>query len=78
MKKRNKKKGVPMPRWTRKDRAALRRLYSWTDNESLGWLFGRSVSSVATLASRLGLRKSPGRLVDMGRENVARRWNPCA
>ena len=74
MKRRNKKKGVPMPRWTKAQVAALRHLYPSNSSREIGWLLGRSTASVSSLASRMGLKKSAGRLVEMGRENVSRRW----
>ena len=77
MKRRNKKKGVPMPRWRPADLAMLRRHYGHLSNELLGWLLGRSASSVGCRATRMGLRKDPARLVAMGRQNVAKRWHPC-
>jgi hypothetical protein len=78
MKKHNVKKGRPMPRWTRTQLATLREFYRNSPNEDVALVTGRSVKSVASMAHRLGLKKSAGRLEQMGRENVAVRWGGCA
>ncbi len=66
-------KGRPMPRWTEEQIEELRRDYTHTRNVDLARRFGRSVKSVNSKAHGLGLRKDPARLVNMGRENVAKR-----
>ena len=80
MKRRNKKKGVPMPRWTETQIKILRYYYRTVNNSLIASLVGRSAKSVVTMASRLGLKKSKARLVEMGRQNVAKRWgsSECA
>lgn len=72
--KHNPKKGVPMPRWRSRELSLLRQHYPYLPNSDVAWLVGRSLKSVQTMASRLGLRKSAARLEEMGRQNVASRW----
>jgi hypothetical protein len=62
-----------MPRWTAADVALLRELYSAHDSLAVARRLGRSVTSVANKAHRLGLSKSPAVLRAMGRRNVALR-----
>ena len=66
-----------MPRWKAADLTLLRKLYGTVPNAAIGWLLDRSARSVATMGCRLGLRKSSSRLVEMGRQNVSRRWSAC-
>lgn len=63
--------GLRMPRWTERDLARLREWYATSSNLELAKTFGRSVSSVVSKAHGLGLNKSPERLREMGRQNVA-------
>lgn len=63
-----------MPRWTEASVARLRELYSEHDNLKVAQALGRSVASVANKASQLGLKKGPGLLARIGRNNVAGRY----
>ena len=73
-KKRNPKKGVPMPRWTRLQMDLLVLAYPESTNKAVARITGRSVTAVVTMAHRLSLRKTAERLRQMGAENVAIRW----
>ncbi|MBK8978685.1 MAG: hypothetical protein IPM29_22535 [Planctomycetes bacterium] len=64
---------VAMPRWTSDDLQRLRQLYPDHDNLSVARALGRSVQSVTSKATRLGLTKSLAALREMGRRNVAAR-----
>jgi hypothetical protein len=62
------------PRWSQ---AALRlflRLYPKTANAEIARRLQRPLQGITSKAHRLGLRKGLGRLVQMGRQNVAHRW----
>ncbi len=61
---------VRMPRWTRDEIQALRRIYPSRANLDVAKELGRSIKSVLAKANELGLRKTPARLRDMGRANV--------
>lgn len=61
-----------MPRWTDADLRWLRAHYADTSNLGIARHLGRSMKSVASKASRLGLKKSGERLAEMGRENKSR------
>lgn len=63
-----------MPRWTAADVEHLRRVYADRDNLAVARLLGRTVTSVANKANQLGLRKQPGVLAAIGRDNVAVRY----
>jgi hypothetical protein len=54
----------------------LRRLYAKHSNQEIARRLGRSLSSVISQAFKLGLKKDPQRLVQMGKENIAHRWGP--
>jgi DNA-binding CsgD family transcriptional regulator len=62
-----------MPRWTDEELDMLVSLYPRVANLEIARELGRSVKSVVSKAHQMGLRKSDGRLRQMGRENVALR-----
>lgn len=64
------------PRWTKEEVALLKRLYRTHSNAEIAEILGRKVSSVVFKGHRLGLAKGARRLKEMGRENIARRWEP--
>ncbi len=64
------------PRWTKEEVALLKRLYRTHSNAEIAQILGRKVSSVVFKGHRLGLAKGARRLKEMGRENIARRWEP--
>ena len=64
------------PRWTKEEVALLKRLYRTHSNAEISQILGRKVSSVVFKGHRLGLAKGARRLKEMGRENIARRWEP--
>ena len=64
------------PRWTKEEVALLKRLYRTHSNADIAEILGRKVSSVVFKGHRLGLAKGARRLKEMGRENIARRWEP--
>jgi hypothetical protein len=63
-----------MPRWNDADVERLRKLYAEHDNLQVAQALGRSVASVANKASQLKLKKGPGLLARIGRNNVAGRY----
>jgi hypothetical protein len=63
-----------MPRWRAEEVTVLRENYPTESNIALARRLGRSVKSVVSKAHHLGLEKSPERLREMGRENVAVRY----
>jgi hypothetical protein len=66
------------PRWTAAEVKFLKAHYrSWSNAEIADHL-GRKVSSVVFKGHRMGLSKSPRRLREMGRENIAHRWGAPA
>lgn len=65
---------VRMPRWRPEDVEKLRALYPETPNLEIAKQLERTLKSVVSKAHDLGLKKSPDRLRDMGRENVALRY----
>ncbi|MCH2101757.1 MAG: hypothetical protein MK209_07530 [Planctomycetes bacterium] len=65
---------VRMPRWRPEDVEKLRMLYPETPNLDIAKQLDRTLKSVVSKAHDLGLKKSPDRLRDMGRENVALRY----
>ena len=64
------------PRWTKEEVALLKRLYRTHSNAEIAQILGRKVSSVVFKGHRLGLAKGARRLKEMGRENIAKRWEP--
>ncbi len=62
-----------MPRWTVAELAELRRRYPEEDNLTIARALGRSVQSVTSKASELGISKSAAALRRMGRQNVRAR-----
>lgn len=69
------RKGSKMPRWRDWEVELVRRYYSVLPSERLVDLLpSRTKSSIVTLAHRLGLRKTPERKAQSGRENVLIRW----
>lgn len=64
-----------MPRWTEAEISTLRELYPHIPNKQVARSIGRSVTSVVCRAQRMGLRKTPERLREMGLENVRGRWD---
>ncbi len=67
-------KRVRMPRWTTADVEKLCKLYPETANLDIARALDRTLKSVVSKAHDLGLRKSPDRLKEMGRENVRIRY----
>ncbi|MAW62325.1 MAG: hypothetical protein CMJ94_16035 [Planctomycetes bacterium] len=65
---------VRMPRWRPEDVEQLRAMYPDTPNLDIAKALDRTLKSVVSKAHDLGLKKSPDRLRDMGRENVALRY----
>lgn len=63
-----------MPRWQSAEIELLRALYPKTSNLELARQLDRSVASVANKANQLGLKKHPTVLQEMGRRNVATRY----
>lgn len=63
-----------MPRWTEDELQVLRDLYPLRPNLEIAHQLKRSVKSVVSKAYHLGLKKDPQRLREMGRENVALRY----
>lgn len=66
--------GNPMPRWDEVDLAYLQDHYAETDNLTLALHLDRTVKSVVSRAQKLGLKKSPERLQEMGRVNISIRY----
>lgn len=67
--------GDKMPRWTVCQLEYVRDHYASVPNEELARRTGKTAKAIVTLAHRFGLRKSPERLIEMGRENVNKRYN---
>lgn len=63
-----------MPRWTEQELQVLREVYPLRPNLEIAHQLKRSVKSVVSKAYHLGLKKDPERLREMGRENVALRY----
>ncbi|MEW6073873.1 MAG: hypothetical protein AB1726_14935 [Planctomycetota bacterium] len=63
-----------MPRWSTPELDFLRREYPFLPNLDIAKKLNRSVKSVVSKAHNLGLKKSPQRLCQMGRENVSLRY----
>lgn len=63
-----------MPRWSRDELARLEELYPIASNLDIARELGRSVKSVVSKAHHLGLKKGKARLQQMGRQNVAIRY----
>jgi len=63
-----------MPRWTAEELDLLRRDYPVHPNLEIAKRLGRSVKCIVSKAHNLGLKKSPDRLREMGRENVSLRY----
>lgn len=63
-----------MPRWTHEQVEKLRSLYADRDNLAVARELGRTVASVANKANLLGLKKCKHLLADIGRANVAARY----
>jgi hypothetical protein len=66
---------VRMPRWTAEEFATLTELYPDHPNLDIARRLDRSVKSVVSKASDLGLHKSPERLKQMGQQNVKARYD---
>ncbi len=64
-----------MPRWAPEELEFLRRKYPTESNLLIAQELGRSVKSVVSKAHNLGLKKSPARLREMGRQNVSLRYS---
>lgn len=64
------------PRWTEAQIKTLLELYPHMPNTQVAEAVGRPVVSVVAKAHRMGIKKTPERLRQMGRENVGIRWNP--
>lgn len=65
---------VRMPRWRPEEIEKLRALYPNDDNLAIATKLNRTVKSVVSKAHDLKLKKSEGRLREMGRENVRARY----
>ncbi len=65
-----------LARWSAAEKAFLREHYPWIANERLAEHSGRSVRSLTSAATRLGVKKCHERLGEMGRENQAGRRPP--
>ncbi|MBC8329309.1 MAG: hypothetical protein ISR76_03805 [Planctomycetes bacterium] len=63
-----------MPRWTSEEVELLKQLYPELSNLEIARRLNRSQKSVVSKAHDLGLKKTPRRLRDMGRENVSLRY----
>jgi len=63
-----------MPRWKSEDLELLEQSYAAVSNLELAQRLGRSVKSVLAKAHQVGLRKDHARLREMGRANVAARY----
>lgn len=63
-----------MPRWTETAVTLLRQMYSAHPNQKIAEILHRSIKSVVSKAHILGLKKDEERLRQMGRENVAKRY----
>ncbi len=63
-----------MPRWSNDELEFLKREYPTQPNLEIARKLDRSVKSVVSKAHNLGLKKSPDRLREMGRENVSLRY----
>ncbi|MFK7738938.1 MAG: SANT/Myb-like DNA-binding domain-containing protein [Planctomycetota bacterium] len=63
-----------MPRWTSEEVQRLRELYPHRDNLAVARELGRTVTSVANKAYQLKIRKSANVLADIGRANIAMRY----
>ncbi len=64
-----------MPRWSSAELELLRREYASQPNLEIARKLNRSVKSIVSKAHNLGLKKSPHRLRQMGRENVSLRYH---
>ncbi len=63
-----------MPRWSDAEIERLKELYTTSSNLEIAQALDRSVKSVVSKAHNLGLKKSPNRLQEMGRQNVNLRY----
>jgi len=63
-----------MPHWDTDQVKLLRLIYANLSNLEVARRLKRSVASVVYKAHALGLRKSPRRVEQMGRENIRGRW----
>jgi hypothetical protein len=63
-----------MPRWDRESITKLEHHYPTMSNYDIAQLLKRSVKSVVSKAHSLRLKKTPERLRQMGRDNVAKRY----
>lgn len=68
------KRKLYRPRWTKSEVKILKSMYRTHSNWEIAVQLGRKESSVVFKGHRLGLRKSAARLKEMGKENIARRW----
>ncbi len=64
---------LKMPRWSPEECRILKERYPRVSNLQIARALNRSVSSIVAKANELRLKKDPGRLEEMGRENAARR-----
>jgi hypothetical protein len=60
--------------WAKKEIATLKKMHPSHSNAEIAKALGRKVTSVVFKAHTLGLRKSTRRLKQIGRENIAYRW----
>jgi hypothetical protein len=61
-------------KWSQAEIKLLKQLYPEHPNVEIARRLKRSLSSVIAQGFKLGLKKSPGRLAQMGQEHMARRW----
>lgn len=62
------------PRWTEDELMRLRELYPDHANIDVARALGRTEKAVVSQAYQMGVRKTPERLRQMGRDNVRKRW----
>lgn len=63
-----------MPRWSDAEIGRLKEMYGMNSNLEIALDLNRSVKSVVSKAHNLGLKKTSGRLQEMGRQNVNLRY----
>lgn len=65
--------GDRMPRWAEHEEEMLKDLYPYLPNVTLAHLMGRTVKSLTSKAHMMRLVKNSDRIVEMGKQNVAKR-----
>ena len=64
-----------MPRWKPEELQTLQRLYPRHSNLEIAQRLNRSVKSVVSKAYHMQLKKDPARLIEMGKQNVQKRYH---